>query len=510
MTVPRVRLVEGSPTPTPSSIMAVDNEHAVIGSCLMEPNAVAVIRSVGLLPGDFADARAGLVLGAILRVDALGAVVDPNLVADNLEVHDELIAAGGKEFIGHVIDTGFLAGNIEYYARIVERNAKCRALASLLQGDASRLLMGVGDPAAVALRLQPALAAIIDSAGVGHRRLLTDVELATLPEPSPLIEGLFYKGQLVAVVGKFGTFKTFLLLDWALCIALGLDWHGRRVHQGHVVYVAAEGASGLRKRVAAWKAFNRYDDTVPIHFLPSRLDVCDPADVALLIREIRALKVTLGAVFIDTVARNMSGDENSGEAMKLFIAGCDRIKVATGATVVLAHHTGWGDAKRSRGSTELPGALDTEIVLERDDTLVTLTNTKQKDAAEFAPITLEASTIRESLVLTPLVPHRAELTRNERHALTVVQGAAGLSSTEWMELSKLAKGSYDNARRRLMTLAYVRVAKSKYFATDAGILALGTKDNVRTTEVQPSVPERYNGIQGSLDPVPCTSGGRSE
>lgn len=464
--------------------LAMQIEQAVIGAVFLDSAALSIAREAGLLAVDFADPAAAAVYRAMQRLESRNEPIDPLTVSDELDSHGELIAIGGKEYIGFLLDVVPTAANVAYHASVVVREAKSRGLAERFEEEARRLRSGAGDPGAVALRVQPVLAALVGDMGVGHHRLLTDVELNSLPEPSPLIDGMLFRGQLVAVVGRFGTYKTFLLLDWALSIALGLEWNGRRVRQGNVVYVAAEGASGLRRRVAAWKADKGYQDSLPIHFLPTRLDVCDPAAVALLLREIRALKIVPTAVFIDTVARNMSGDENSGEAMKLFVAGCDQIKTATGATVILAHHTGWGAEKRSRGSTELPGALDTEIVLERDDTTVKLINTKQKDAAEFAPITLEASPIGDSLVLRTLVPTRAELTRNELRALMTVQQSDGLSSTAWMEAIPLAKGSYDNARRRLLDLAYVRLVKSKYTITASGADVLRTKYNAGTSQVQ--------------------------
>ena len=44
---------------------------------------------------------------------------------------------------------------------------------------------------------------------------------------------------------------------------------------------------------------------------------------------------------------------------------------------------GWS-VERSRGSTALPGAADTEIIIERDESIVTLKCKKQKDGLEDA------------------------------------------------------------------------------------------------------------------------------
>ncbi len=70
-------------------------------------------------------------------------------------------------------------------------------------------------------------------------QILTDVQLATLPEQPPLIEGLFARGALVSLVGVRGSYKSFIALDWSLCIATGTPWLGRAVHRGASLYVCA-------------------------------------------------------------------------------------------------------------------------------------------------------------------------------------------------------------------------------------------------------------------------------
>jgi hypothetical protein len=326
---------------------------------------------------------------------------------------------------------------------------------------------------------------VLAEARAKRKTLLTDAEIDEIPEAKPLIEGIAFEEQLIALIGRYGTYKTFILLDFALCIALGVDWHGHRVRQGPVIYVYAEGASGIRKRRDAWKAAIGYNDRIPILFRPSRLNVADPAQVIAFVEEITDAGVAPKAIFIDTLARNMSGAENKSEDMKAFVSGCDTLRERLHASVFIAHHTGW-EAQRSRGSTELPGSLDTEIFVERDDLQVTLKCTKQKEAAEFEPITLEVFPIAGSLALRPVAPTSAKLTRNELTALTVVQNSDGLTSTEWMDATDLGKSSFHNARRRLQSLLYVKRAKGKYLATDAGKMAGRAACNLGAKQVQSS------------------------
>ena len=55
------------------------------------------------------------------------------------------------------------------------------------------------------------------------------------------------------IYGKPRSFKSFVAMDLAIRVVLGLPWAGKRVATGRVVYIAAEGAHGMRKRIAAGK-----------------------------------------------------------------------------------------------------------------------------------------------------------------------------------------------------------------------------------------------------------------
>lgn len=300
-------------------------------------------------------------------------------------------------------------------------------------------------------------------------RLYTDLELDALPTPPHQIANYCTVGSLVALVGKYASFKSFVLLDQACCIGTGAEWQGRRVQHGPVVYIYAEGAWGIRQRVRAWKAAYRYEGSVGVYFLPTACLLTDPAQVTLLLAEITRTGIAPRAVFVDTVARNMAGDESKVADMGLFIRGCDTLRETLGATVHLAHHMGW-NADRSRGSTNLPGSVDTEVLLERDDMLLTLKNTKQKDGPEFADFTLQAVPTAESLTLRTFGRLTTDLTKNEHIILTLVQQSEPMTAKAIMEETNIAHGSAYNAISRLVSLSYVKRRGTKIAITDVGKL----------------------------------------
>jgi len=180
-----------------------------------------------------------------------------------------------------------------------------------------------------------------------------------------LIRGIFPLVGLVLVWGMAKCGKSFLILDALLHIALGWEYHGRRVAQGAVVYCAFEGQTGVRARVEAFRRHHCLDDAnPPFYLMPATLDLIDRHDD--LIASIRA---QLGetppvAVCLDTLNRSLRGSENKDEDMSAYIAACDAIREAFGCAVIVVHHCG-RDTSRPRGHTSLTGAADAELKVER-------------------------------------------------------------------------------------------------------------------------------------------------
>jgi hypothetical protein len=84
-------------------------------------------------------------------------------------------------------------------------------------------------------------------------------ELASLPPGEWLIKGVLPDADLAILFGASGSGKTFVALDMAFAVAMGLPWRGNRVKQGKVVIIAAEGSGGLGKRASAYAQFHGID-----------------------------------------------------------------------------------------------------------------------------------------------------------------------------------------------------------------------------------------------------------
>jgi hypothetical protein len=139
------------------------------------------------------------------------------------------------------------------------------------------------------------------------------------------IKGLLPSHGLAALYGPPGCGKSFVALDACLHVAAGLSWSGRKVKQAPVVYLAAEGGTGVRNRATAAVRERRIPSDTQFHLIttPPNLGTAD-GDAALLIREIReqaaALGIQPGIVVLDTLARSIPGaDESSARDMGVFV-----------------------------------------------------------------------------------------------------------------------------------------------------------------------------------------------
>ena len=204
-----------------------------------------------------------------------------------------------------------------------------------------------------------------------------------------LIKGLLPAECTSSIYGPSGSYKSFLAISWACHIATGKSWDGRRVEKGAVIYVVGEGGTGVPRRIKAWenthqeKATNLCCVNQPV-FVAAPLQVEQLRLAAEHVKQYTGLPVVL--IVIDTLARCFGGaDENKASDMGLFIAGCDAIKAATGATVLVVHHSGKDETKGARGSSSFRAALDAEFLVKREAVgakALVLACTKQKDAEE--------------------------------------------------------------------------------------------------------------------------------
>ena len=316
--------------------------------------------------------------------------------------------------------------------------------------------------------------------------LLSDADLEDLPPPEWLIEGTVPMNALVVVYGEPGSGKTFLALDWAYSIATGRDWCGFAVNEGPVIYVAAEGVSGLRNRAQAWKKVNKVKEKVNVYILPEPVQFRERGEISRLLHTLNEFQLHPRTIMVDTLARCMSGgDENSASDMGRFVTGIDKLRRETEATVIVLHHLGKNQAKKERGSTALRGAADTMIKTALKQRKLTITCDKQKDGEPFTIIEQKLVIItlvdgQTSCVLYEIEPHEVPLVLQERDRTALQMlgqfGERGATSSEWRDALKGAGSSeatFHRARRELEEGGFISnpnpgAKGTRYTLTDKG------------------------------------------
>jgi hypothetical protein len=206
-------------------------------------------------------------------------------------------------------------------------------------------------------------------------------------QPSPiswLVKRWIQSQALVMVHGPSGGGKTFVVLDWCLRMASGIeDWAGHKVRQGNVVYLAGEGHHGLRGRVAAWKHHHKAGK-LAMWLSKDGCDLNTPTGYLKVVEQVRMLKDRPSVIVVDTLHRFLAGDENSAQDAKTMLDACNALMMEFNCSVILVHHTGVAEEAqhRARGSSAWRGALDIEIsiVPGKEGVPMQIVQRKSKDA----------------------------------------------------------------------------------------------------------------------------------
>ena len=223
-----------------------------------------------------------------------------------------------------------------------------------------------------------------------------------------IIKGVIPENSFGVVYGGSGGGKSFFAVDLACCIATGKSFMGQRTTQGSVYYLAAEGCSGVKKRIRGWSIVHHGGEDIPQMMIGGRaVDLSDPVMVRRFIAAIKHMQdlpdvEPIRLIVIDTLARCFGGEENSATAMNIAIQHCDLIRAETGASVLVVHHSGKDEDRGARGSSALRAACDFEFSVKRQASdsgiKATLKNTKAKDSEPLHDTELRYQTVELGLV----------------------------------------------------------------------------------------------------------------
>jgi len=217
-----------------------------------------------------------------------------------------------------------------------------------------------------------------------------------------LIEGVIPEKSFVALYGPPASFKSFIAMDIAECIASGRPWLGKEINgTGPVLYIAGEGHGGIGARIAAIKQHHNTPDSAQVYVVRSQINLRSSVDdfTALIVaidELVQELGVDLRMIVIDTLARAFGGgNENSSDDMGAFIQATGKIQNRYKCSLMLLHHAGKDTTKGLRGHSSLLGAVDTQMEIMRfpETTKGLILMSKQKDGEDGQRYGFEAITV---------------------------------------------------------------------------------------------------------------------
>jgi hypothetical protein len=306
-----------------------------------------------------------------------------------------------------------------------------------------------------------------------------------------LIKGIFAKGETSAWIAPPGGMKSALMAEASICVAAGLDWHGKR-NKGAVgvIYFALERADLVEKRIKA-HCLKLGLKSAPIAVVAATFGLIKPETIMKVIATIReaeaALGINVGLFIFDTFAKLIAaggGDENQAKDQGAVFANLQRVKDATGAHIAIIGHTGKDVQKGARGSNAILGDVDMMVSLSSDMMVRTATVTKANDGPE-GPLFSFTSEIHDfgldedgdqitvNIVSTDEVAlpvpsqHEPKLTANQKTMFAMLHdaGGRGLLTEDWNERAREA----GIGTKRRADLVDIRTAlKSKGFVREMG------------------------------------------
>lgn len=350
----------------------------------------------------------------------------------------------------------------------------------------------------------------------GRFNLLTADMLAALPPMRWRIHGVLPAAGLGLLVGASTAGKTFLALDIAAHIALGLDWFEFVTKPAPVVYVGLEAQLGIRTRIEAWQQHHGRSLPASMRFILQPFNMLQPELVDEMAADVVAAGGIGGVIIVDTLSQATPGaDENSGVDMGDIIQSATRLQHLTNSLVLLVHHKGKNQSAGARGHTKLIAAADAAIAVNHHHgrrlwTTDPAEGGKAKEAEavsrrfELLGVDLGQGADGERLSSAVVVPNVADtqqprsLSDSQAAALEAFHVAArvhgkldatgnfaGLSIDAWREQAyrTSAAKSPDSKKKSFQRARAALIASGRILVTDESCCRLGGTDAALEAEI---------------------------
>jgi phage/plasmid primase-like uncharacterized protein len=318
------------------------------------------------------------------------AVGETLLVAEGFATADSL-----NEATGYAVCIAFSAGNLKTITQMIASQYIGKKIVICADNDSSGVGMSKAKECGVDIVLptidgdfndmmsEKGIDAVREAifGKVKPEELFVAIEdmMASISKPDWLIKGILERGSMNLLFGESGAGKSLFAMDWAFCAANGKDWHNHKVKEElKTLYILGEGFRGASMR---FKALSQKYSLTPKNIRLSRrsINLLDNKEADEVIKIVTELDFIPDIIIIDTLHRNMVGDENSSEDMAMYFKSIELLARRLNSAIVTVHHSGHGDKGRSRGSSSIKAAMDAEFCVTKNGDGITFSCTKSKD-----------------------------------------------------------------------------------------------------------------------------------
>lgn len=350
-------------------------EAATLGSLLISPDAWKNATVGLLLEWHFAIPQHRTIWQSMQGVRERGGVPDIITLTDDLARRGKLDEVGGASYVSSLANAVPTSRNVGQYALIVLQCATRRAPLAAFTDLAQAALHGtMEDYHGAYILFRDLMDEAFNHTGLGMRYHLQPVlDMPWPPTVGYLLGDILPRDAVGILYATAGRWKTFLAMAWACCVATGRPWFGRQVFDGpqDVLYIAAEGELGLKKRAHAWALTYGADaeDELRAHLigLGEAVELLKPECERDLIGAIHQRDMTPALIFIDTLSASISGagSDSQDHVAAAAINASYRLKAAfPGSTVLILHHGGKDAERGMRGSSALLDNVDFTMTIE--------------------------------------------------------------------------------------------------------------------------------------------------
>lgn len=226
---------------------------------------------------------------------------------------------------------------------------------------------------------------------------------AAVQDPVWLLPGFIPAYGVGMLYGASGSYKSFLALDMACCIAHGHagQWGAPPV-ANDVIYFAGEAPIGTAKsRFPAWVDWQKPSGAGRLAIFPRVPFLGDKDGWEGVKADIAEMGINPSLIIVDTLTRLMTGfDENSTRDANLATGFLEDLARYFECFSLAVHHTGKDESRGARGSSAFFANVDTVLMTKKMNGGARLAVKKHKDAdADGDPLYFRTKEMGKSIVL---------------------------------------------------------------------------------------------------------------